>query len=75
MLCSLLLALTSLSAPVHSATTQHSASKPKARTVTKVTYHNSSSQETPAAKTRRLQRECKGRPNAGACLGYAHTTK
>lgn len=27
--------------------------------------------ETAAERDRRLQRECKGRPNAGACLGYA----
>ena len=25
-----------------------------------------------AAEDRRLRRECKGRPNAGACLGYAN---
>lgn len=27
--------------------------------------------ETTAERDRRLLRECKGRPNAGACLGYA----
>lgn len=27
--------------------------------------------ETPAQRERRLLRECRGRPNAGACLGYA----
>ncbi|MEW6466672.1 MAG: hypothetical protein AB1434_12365 [Pseudomonadota bacterium] len=27
--------------------------------------------ETAAERDRRLRRECKGRPNAGACLGYA----
>lgn len=27
--------------------------------------------ETAAERDRRLLRECKGRPNAGACLGYA----
>ncbi len=26
--------------------------------------------ETTAERDRRLMRECKGRPNAGACLGY-----
>ena len=31
----------------------------------------SSSEETPAERDRRLSRECRGRPNAGACLGYA----
>lgn len=29
------------------------------------------SEETQAQRDRRLKRECKGRPNAGACLGYA----
>ena len=29
------------------------------------------SAETTAERDRRLKRECKGRPNAGACLGYA----
>jgi hypothetical protein len=28
--------------------------------------------ETVAERERRLLRECKGRPNAGACEGYAH---
>jgi hypothetical protein len=27
-------------------------------------------QETPSERERRLKRECKGMPNAGACLGY-----
>jgi hypothetical protein len=27
-------------------------------------------QETPTERERRLKRECKGMPNAGACLGY-----
>lgn len=30
-----------------------------------------SSQESEATRTRRLKRECRGRPNAGACLGHA----
>ena len=30
-----------------------------------------SSQETTRERERRLQRECKGRPNAGACEGFA----
>lgn len=28
--------------------------------------------ETRAERDLRLQRECRGRPNAGACEGYAH---
>lgn len=30
------------------------------------------SAETPAERSARLRRECKGRPNAGACSGYTH---
>ncbi|OYD52178.1 hypothetical protein CBY09_01430 [Acidovorax kalamii] len=37
----------------------------------KVKHLRSPSEESPAARDRRLHRECKGRPNAGACLGYA----
>lgn len=29
------------------------------------------SQENEAARAKRLKRECRGRPNAGACLGHA----
>ena len=29
--------------------------------------------ETAAQRERRLKRECKGRPNAGACLGFGQT--
>lgn len=31
----------------------------------------SSTDRSQAARDKRLKRECKGRPNAGACLGYA----
>ncbi len=48
------------------------ASKQKqAKQGTRVTFHNSPSAESNAERDRRLTRECKGRPNAGACLGYA----
>lgn len=36
----------------------------------RVTFDKGSG-ETTAERDRRLRRECKGRPNAGACLGYA----
>jgi hypothetical protein len=36
----------------------------------KTTYRPSSSEETRAERERRLSRECKGMPNAGACKGY-----
>ncbi len=42
----------------------------KKKQSTKVTYDKGSA-ETTAERDRRLKRECKGRPNAGACLGYA----
>lgn len=32
----------------------------------------SPSQETPRERERRLLRECKGRPNAGSCAGFAN---
>lgn len=36
----------------------------------KVTFHKSPSEEAPAAREKRLKRECKGRPNAGMCAGF-----
>ncbi|MCW5668483.1 MAG: hypothetical protein KIT86_02410 [Hydrogenophaga sp.] len=36
----------------------------------KVTFHRAPSEEAPAAREKRLQRECKGRANAGMCMGY-----
>ena len=41
-------------------------SKKKSGTV----KYDKGSAETTAERDRRLKRECKGRPNAGACLGY-----
>lgn len=40
-------------------------------TVVKAPKATGGSGETQAQRDRRLKRECKGRPNAGACLGYA----
>ncbi|MCZ2102885.1 MAG: hypothetical protein LC137_00720 [Burkholderiales bacterium] len=37
----------------------------------KVKPSQNNSGETTAERERRLYRECKGMPNAGACLGYA----
>lgn len=37
---------------------------------TSVRFIDAPSSEKPAARERRLKRECKGRPNAGVCLGY-----
>lgn len=36
----------------------------------KVTFVDAPSSESPAARKQRLKRECKGRPNAGMCLGH-----
>lgn len=36
----------------------------------KVTFIDAPSSEKPAARQQRLKRECKGRPNAGMCLGH-----
>lgn len=40
------------------------------RKPTSVTFHKAPSEENPAAREKRLKRECKGRANAGMCLGY-----
>ena len=61
-------------------TGQAVAASPKAKPVAastgkklpgKVTYREAPSAEKPAERTRRLTRECRGRPNAGMCLGHA----
>ena len=36
----------------------------------KVTFIDAPSSEKPTAREKRLRRECKGRPNAGMCLGH-----
>lgn len=74
----LLVLLTSgllLSASGHSwASTQVAApAKSTSRTTNlpaKVRFIESSSSESPAARSKRLKKECKGRPNAGMCLGH-----
>ena len=40
------------------------------RPPTEVTFIDAPSSESPVARERRLRRECKGRPNAGMCLGH-----
>jgi hypothetical protein len=37
---------------------------------TSVRFIDAPSSESPAARRARLKKECKGRPNAGACLGH-----
>lgn len=36
----------------------------------KIKHQRSTSEESTAERDRRLYRECRGRPNAGACMGY-----
>ena len=45
--------------------------QPRAPRQASVKIIPSPSHESGAERDRRLKRECKGRPNAGACLGYA----
>ena len=42
----------------------------KAQRSKKMVFNGSA--ETTADRDRRLRRECRGRPNSGACLGYAY---
>lgn len=51
-----------------SANSSHAASEKKGSV--RVKYFGSSSEESTSQRDRRLYRECKGRPDAGACLGY-----
>jgi len=43
---------------------------PKKQNLRRGRYIKKFNQETPTERERRLKRECKGMPNAGACLGY-----
>lgn len=43
---------------------------PTKKSVSKVTYQRSTSEETAAERDRRMFRECRGLHNAGACRGY-----
>ena len=49
----------------------HKAAKKQSGKV-KIQNTRSSSEETAAERDRRLYRECQGRPNSGACAGYAY---
>lgn len=49
--------------------TPTSATTKKSKSV-KVKHQQNNSGESTAERDRRLYRECKGLPNAGACLGY-----
>lgn len=49
---------------------QKKAEQPAAPKKVTVKYQRSPSEESSAERDRRLYRECRGLPNAGACLGY-----
>ena len=65
------LALLPLPALATSTTKAAVGKAPAAKPVGKATFIDSASSEKPAAREKRLKRECRGRPNAGACLGHA----
>ncbi|AOW11675.1 hypothetical protein LPB72_19450 [Hydrogenophaga crassostreae] len=52
------------------AATKKSTGSGEKKLPSKVRFIDSPSSETPAARKKRLKIECKGRPNAGACLGH-----
>jgi hypothetical protein len=56
-------------APLHAASPGQTGDG-KRRPPARVTFVEAPSHETPAAREKRLKRECKGRPNAGMCLGH-----
>ncbi|WP_312758012.1 hypothetical protein [Pulveribacter sp.] len=66
----LLCALLSLTAAGMAQAAPASGAPPKKSKAVKVKPQQNNSQETAAERDRRLYRECKGLPNAGACLGY-----
>ncbi|PJI96845.1 hypothetical protein CLU85_1601 [Acidovorax sp. 69] len=51
---------------IHKPTAQQT----KKKGAVKIKHQRSTSEETTTERDRRLTRECKGAPNAGACLGY-----
>lgn len=64
------LALTLATALPLQAGTTSQAPKTERRLPARVNFIDAPSSETPAAREKRLKRECRGRPNAGACLGH-----
>jgi hypothetical protein len=67
--CTALTLWCTLAAPVGAA--QSAAPASSARPLpSSVRFIDAPSAESPAARQKRLKKECKGRPNAGACLGH-----
>lgn len=72
LLLTIALTLTSWAlSPGSAASTRTQLERPHRVKVVKAPKASGGSEETQAQRDRRLRRECKGRPNAGACLGYA----
>ena len=67
---SLVFALTAITPIAIAATGQTPGSTGGQKAPSKVSFIDAPSSEKPAAREKRLKRECKGRPNAGMCLGY-----
>ena len=64
------LSINAQAAPQKSATEATANAPAKKKGSVKVKHQRSSSEESTSERDRRLYRECKGLPNAGACLGY-----
>jgi hypothetical protein len=56
-----------LVSPAHATGT--SAGTPAGKPPSKISFIEAPSAEKPAARKKRLQKECRGRPDAGACRG------
>lgn len=66
----LLVGLTTLPLAASSADRADKAGAKAGKRPNKIVFLDAPSAESPVARDKRLRRECKGRPNAGACLGY-----
>ena len=64
------LSINAQAAPQKSAAETRASTPTKKKGSVKVKHQRSPSEESTAERDRRLYRECKGLPNAGACLGY-----
>lgn len=66
--CIVLVLVASMAVPAWSASAKAGEAEPQKPA--RVKFVDSGSGETRAAREKRLRRECRGRPNAGACLGF-----
>jgi len=74
--CAVLAAMSGAALPAHAASesaakdTTTATKKKKTSNAVRIKNSRNDSGETTAERDRRLYRECKGLPNAGACRGY-----